>query len=91
MRAAIVVNCSKIVLRHATLTQERRDDRQEDRPSRAPETGCDAPFLREMIGFVAQWLTELEAEGLYGTGHGEHSPGRQNQRNGFREKEHNRK
>lgn len=39
MRAAIVVNLSKVVLRHPTLTQERHEDRREDRPSRAPGDG----------------------------------------------------
>jgi transposase-like protein len=40
-----------------------------------------------MIGFAAQRLMELEAEGLCGAGHGERSPGRTNQRNGYRERD----
>ena len=35
------------------------------------EKGSDASFLREMIGFAAQRLMELETEGLCGAGHGE--------------------
>ena len=34
------------------------------------EKGSDATFLREMIGFAAQRLLELEAETLCGIGHG---------------------
>ena len=39
------------------------------------EKGSDATFLREMIGFAAQRLMELETEGLCGAGHGERSDG----------------
>ena len=35
------------------------------------EKGSDTTFLREMIGFAAQRLMELETEGLCGAGHGE--------------------
>jgi len=38
------------------------------------EKGSDATLLGEMIGFAAQRLMELEAEGLCGAGHGERSP-----------------
>ena len=48
------------------------------------EKGSDATFLREMIGFAAQRLMELETEGLCGAGPGERSPQRVNQRNGYR-------
>ena len=34
------------------------------------EKGSDATFLREMIGFAAQRLVELDAEGRCGGGHG---------------------
>src|SRR3954470_6335241 len=51
------------------------------------EKGSDATFLREMIGFAAQRLMELEAEGLCGAAHGERSPDRVNQRNGYRERD----
>src|ERR671916_748480 len=37
------------------------------------EKGSDATFLREMIGFAAHRLMELDAEGACGAGHGERS------------------
>ena len=46
------------------------------------EKGSDPTFLREMIGFAAQRLMELESEALCGAGHGERSAERRNQRNG---------
>src|SRR5436189_3301871 len=49
------------------------------------EKGSDATFLREMIGFAAQRLMELESEALCGAGHGERSAERRNQRNGDRD------
>ena len=51
------------------------------------EKGSDATFLREMIGFAAQRLMELETAGLCGAGPGERSPQRINQRNGYRERD----
>src|SRR5688500_3997934 len=51
------------------------------------EKGSDATFLREMIGFAAQRLMELESEGLCGAAHGERSAERVNQRNGYRERD----
>ena len=51
------------------------------------EKGSDATFLREMIGFAAQRLMELEPEELCGAGHGERSPERVNQRNGYRDRD----
>jgi putative transposase len=50
------------------------------------EKGSDIDLLREMIGFVAERLMALEVEGLCGAGHGERTPARTNQRNGFRER-----
>ena len=47
------------------------------------EKGSDSTLLREMIGFAAQRLMELEAETLCGAGHGERSESRTNQRNGL--------
>jgi transposase-like protein len=51
------------------------------------EKNPDADLLREMIGFAAQRLMELEVEGLTGAGYGERSPDRINQRNGYRERD----
>ena len=45
----------------------------------------DADLLREMIGFAAQRLMELEVGGLTGAGYGEKSGDRLAQRNGYRE------
>ena len=50
------------------------------------EKGSDTTFLREMLGFAAQRLMELETEALCGAAHGERSPDRINQRNGFRDR-----
>jgi transposase-like protein len=43
-------------------------------------------FLREMIGFTAQRLMELEVEGKTGAGYGEKDPERLAQRNGYRDR-----
>ena len=51
------------------------------------EKGSDATLLREMIGFAAQRLMELETEALCGAGHGERSEARTNQRNGYRDRD----
>ena len=47
----------------------------------------DADLLREMIGFAAQRLMELEVEGQTGAGYGEKNPERLAQRNGYRERD----
>jgi hypothetical protein len=43
----------------------------------------DADLLREMIGFAAQRLMELEVEGQAGAAYGEKNPERLAQRNGY--------
>jgi transposase-like protein len=50
------------------------------------EKSPDADLLREMIGFGAQRLMELEVEGLTGAAYGEKSLGRLAQRNGYRDR-----
>ncbi len=51
------------------------------------EKSSDAELLREMVGFAAQRLMELEVEGLTGAAHGERSAGRINHRNGYRDRD----
>jgi len=51
------------------------------------EKSSDADLLREMIGFTAQRLMELEVESLTGAGYGEKSAERLVQRNGYRDRD----
>ena len=50
------------------------------------EKCSDAELLREMVGFAAQRLMELEVEGLTGAAHGTRSESRINHRNGYRDR-----
>lgn len=48
------------------------------------EKGSDQDLLREMLAFVASRMMDVEVESLTGAAHGERSPERTTQRNGYR-------
>ena len=50
------------------------------------EKGSDDDLLREMIGFVANRMMDVDVEGLTGASWNERSATRTNQRNGYRER-----
>ncbi len=51
------------------------------------EKSSDASFLREMIGFAAERLMQLETEAICNAAPGERAPERRNQRNGYRDRD----
>jgi putative transposase len=50
------------------------------------EKSADSDFLREMIGYAAHRLMELDVESLTGAAHGARDPDRLNHRNGYRDR-----
>ena len=51
------------------------------------EKGADADLVREMLSFAAGRLMEAEVRARTGAAHGARDPGRQVQRNGYRERD----
>ena len=58
-----------------------------DQLQAAVQNADDSDFLRELIGFAAQRLMDLEVEAFTGAGYGERSAERQTRRNGYRDRQ----
>jgi transposase-like protein len=58
-----------------------------DQLQAAVQNADDGDFLRELIGFAAQRLMDLEVEAFTGAGYGERSAERQTRRNGYRDRQ----
>ncbi len=77
----------RVELRAATLAWNPTMTEQETALRELLAKGTDASFLREMIGFAAERLMEQEVGGMTGAAHGERSPDRLVQRNGYRQRD----
>lgn len=66
--------------------RETTDDRRHDEPAGPRREDVDADLLREMIGFAAERLMELEVGAVAGATCSEKSLTRRVQRNGYRER-----
>jgi transposase-like protein len=58
-----------------------------DQLQAAVQNADDGDFLRELIGFAAQRLMDLEVEAFTGASYGERSSERQTRRNGYRDRQ----
>jgi transposase-like protein len=76
----------RIGLRHASATEEPPITNDMTNLHTLMEKTPDADLLREMIGFAAQRLMELEVGGLTGAAYGEKTAERLAQRNGYRDR-----
>jgi hypothetical protein len=77
----------KVWLRHTTRTKDPTMTMTSMDLKELLEKTADPDFLREMIGFTAQRLMELEVETLTGAAHGARDPERLTHRNGYRARE----
>ena len=85
--AATAAKLGRVELRHATMTRNGPAATEQETALRELlAKSTDANVLREMIGFAAERLMELRVVRLTGAAHGERSPDRLVQRNGYRER-----